>query len=1135
MDCKNKVFVRRISDSLLILLLVAFSHVTTFSQGLMQVSITADQNNICRGDTVTLTVSVNGGTGPYTYTWLNPTASDSVVKVTPSYSTVYGLQVTDALGADTTRNILVTVRQKPKPDFSLDTVCVGSSISITDKSSMPSQSCSADLIMSEYVEGSNFSKGIEIYNGTNRTINLTGYTIQCYYRNSGTIRPAYNLKSFDLIPGNAYVLCNPRDTSVVDPLLKAKADDDSTSIDAFDFNGDDALVLRNPEGIIVDFFGKVNDPSASSGKWDDGVANSKDHTLIRNSNINYGAVNDPDSFLPGQQWDEKSKDFFDNLGIHTMNCPTPAIASYKWKYGDGDSSDTNGSHQYVYGTTGEFSLNLTLTSDNGCSADTTVETEILSKSTISIDTGFGYTKFCEGGRILLSSPAPNGNQWYRDGLPVDNETFKTYEAKSGGTYQLKVNYGCTDTITAPLQITVFENPIPKITGDSILCEVDSAVLSIDLGGLKSYRWLLNSDTTLVTDSSFTYYGSTGTDGDVFDVIVTDTNNCIGNYSDFNIRVFEIPNVSISGTISDTLCPGKKVSLDGTTPNVSLYIWMVDGDTVKSNPLPDFDFTAPTFRDTQEVKLIGITPDGCSNFAIVNFLTIDSVKAGNSETFCSNEKPLVLTGGIPSDGIWSSKEIDVDEKGMITETPLLSGNYLVTYSFAECTSEKIISIKSSTAPTDKKVCLNEGPFLLGNGIPGGGIWAGPGLINASLGNVDTAGLSGSADYIYTVDGCKDTITIFFTNRAVAPTIKCDSSSFSTVYFSWNAIPDVSNYFISEMGFPFINKGNITSYSVSNLFENQTVTLQVYSQNNDCGADTSTLASCVTKACVPYSIKMTRSDSNLCVGEKTSIKTEVTGGKGPFTFTYLNSINTSDPAIVFAPLDTLNSYPTGYWVKVTVRDQSQKTCQSVPSKLVDSLQIFVYPKPKVTIYADTIGVNETGLVRFYDPDSTGIIMYNWNFGDGITGDKSNLLHFYPDSGSYSINLQVKNSYGCSSNTSKIYLVNSAGVKIDSVLNLVIVKIDTVKTVIFPTIFSPNNDLRNDLFRPLPLGKMTEMKMEIFNRWGQKIFETNDPVGGWNGNYPNGKPCDLGTYIYSVTGKDAKGNALHKAIRGSVVLIR
>ena len=122
MDCKNKVFVRRISDSLLILLLVAFSHVTTFSQGLMQVSITADQNNICRGDTVTLTVSVNGGTGPYTYTWLNSTASDSVVKVTPSYSTVYGLQVTDALGADTTRNILVTVRQKPKPDFSLDTV-----------------------------------------------------------------------------------------------------------------------------------------------------------------------------------------------------------------------------------------------------------------------------------------------------------------------------------------------------------------------------------------------------------------------------------------------------------------------------------------------------------------------------------------------------------------------------------------------------------------------------------------------------------------------------------------------------------------------------------------------------------------------------------------------------------------------------------------------------------------------------------------------------------------------------------------------------------------------------------------------------------------------------------------------------
>ena len=47
----------------------------------------------------------------------------------------------------------------------------------------------------------------------------------------------------------------------------------------------------------------------------------------------------------------------------------------------------------------------------------------------------------------------------------------------------------------------------------------------------------------------------------------------------------------------------------------------------------------------------------------------------------------------------------------------------------------------------------------------------------------------------------------------------------------------------------------------------------------------------------------------------------------------------------------------------------------------------------------------------------------------------------------------------------------------------------------------------------------KLEIFNRWGELIFETKDIQGGWNGTY-NGVAVQSGTYTWKVTYKDLEG---------------
>lgn len=53
-----------------------------------------------------------------------------------------------------------------------------------------------------------------------------------------------------------------------------------------------------------------------------------------------------------------------------------------------------------------------------------------------------------------------------------------------------------------------------------------------------------------------------------------------------------------------------------------------------------------------------------------------------------------------------------------------------------------------------------------------------------------------------------------------------------------------------------------------------------------------------------------------------------------------------------------------------------------------------------------------------------------------------------------------------------------------------------IFFPNAFSPNGDGKNDLFKPTITGNLLNYRMQIYNRWGQKIFESTNAATGWNG---------------------------------------
>ncbi|HTL10602.1 MAG TPA: gliding motility-associated C-terminal domain-containing protein, partial [Chitinophagaceae bacterium] len=114
-----------------------------------------------------------------------------------------------------------------------------------------------------------------------------------------------------------------------------------------------------------------------------------------------------------------------------------------------------------------------------------------------------------------------------------------------------------------------------------------------------------------------------------------------------------------------------------------------------------------------------------------------------------------------------------------------------------------------------------------------------------------------------------------------------------------------------------------------------------------------------------------------------------------------------------------------------------------------------------------------------------------------------------------LKVMNEKGC--------------VGVDSCL---VVSKDCEAKIWFPNAFTPNGDGNNDIFRLKFPGHAANYHLEIFNRWGQRIFNSNDPSAGWNGD-TSGQKQPAGVYIWMVHWSSLDGVAQQK--KGSVVLIR
>ena len=293
-----------------------------------------------------------------------------------------------------------------------------------------------------------------------------------------------------------------------------------------------------------------------------------------------------------------------------------------------------------------------------------------------------------------------------------------------------------------------------------------------------------------------------------------------------------------------------------------------------------------------------------------------------------------------------------------------------------------------------------------------------------------------------------------------------------------------------------------------------------------------------------------DVTICEGQLWTFNAMVPGA------TYIWSDGSSLPTLTIDESGT-------YWVTVT-----NGSCVDG-----DTVVATYVPAPDITLPEDTIicGIGTAYTIDVTTPGAT----YTWQDGsheasytitdDGLyyvtvyiggCNDKDSVLVSYSNAPSVDIgpdlticpSTQIILNAGTTGfiyewqdgSTNSTYIATEEGIYwVDVTINgctardsLTITPDPCICKVVVPDAFSPNHDGVNDEFKQLDCEYLSSYLLTVYNRWGEIVFQTNNHSGAWDGTL-NGKDCDLGTYVYTISYTRLTGESGN--LQGNVTLVR
>ncbi|MEM7657062.1 MAG: PKD domain-containing protein, partial [Bacteroidota bacterium] len=170
-----------------------------------------------------------------------------------------------------------------------------------------------------------------------------------------------------------------------------------------------------------------------------------------------------------------------------------------------------------------------------------------------------------------------------------------------------------------------------------------------------------------------------------------------------------------------------------------------------------------------------------------------------------------------------------------------------------------------------------------------------------------------------------------------------------------------------------------------------------------------------------------------------------------------------------------------------------CESVAQQIGVSVS-----EPPLADFAADPGPNTDlplpGAEVSFSDQSQRALNWFWDFGDGSFSNEASPFHRYEQAGDYTVSLTITDEVGCVAESSQ------------GPFTVIL------PDLFVPNVFSPNGDGIGDTYFIQYTGVETFF-LQIRDRWGRNIFESNGPASGWNGTF-NGANMAEGTYYYVLS---------------------
>jgi gliding motility-associated-like protein len=667
---------------------------------------------------------------------------------------------------------------------------------------------------------------------------------------------------------------------------------------------------------------------------------------------------------------------------------------------------------------------------------------------------------------------------------------------AAGTYTYSVTDCLGNPQTADVVVTITPVPNTGIDGALVICPADPATdLFLQLGGTPTVggTWspALTSGTGMfdpATDATGTY-------------TYTLTNSCGTSSNDVVVTITANPDPGTNGIAS--LCSNAGTinltdSLTGTPSFGGTWSPALASGTAIFDPAVD---GAGTY--TYTVNLCG---GGTATADVIVSITLaPNTGADGTLSTCPTDPATDLftqLGGSPDvGGTWSPAL--TSGTGMFDPATDAGGTYTytLTNSCGTSSNDVVVTITANPDPGTNGVanlCSNAGTINLMDSLTGtpsvGGTWS-PALTSGT--DLFDPTIDPGGTYIYTVIDCGGNpltadvvITIIAApNTGINGTLSiCNTDPATDLFNQLGGTPDAGGTWS-----PVMTSG-------TGMFDPATDAAgsYTYTVTNSCGSSSNDVIVSITSCTIPTA-GYTVSNDTICEGDCINFTDQSTGGATSWLWTFTGG----------SPNSSTSQNPTNICFNTAGTHTIKQVVTNSNGSDSATTTIVVNSAPSVNAGID-VPINLGGSVTLTATGSNGT--YTWSPPTWLSCVVCPSTTTTPDE-TITYTVTVVDSNGCSTTDDVTVVVNFDNV------------------VFVPNIFSPNGDGNNDFVYVQGKG-IANFNFFIYDRWGEKVFETSDLTQGWNGEF-RGKKMNNAVFVYYLEVTFIDGSEATQ--KGDITLIR